>query len=175
MNVAFTPRFIDTHVTLKFVAKGTIGEDLMSVKMQEIGFLNGKKIDWYAPTVLVDSIRITKYLYFDDKGKLCEVVKGHLFDNNHKEVKNYNAIFYANINSWMKQMLTNIPNIMGNFDDIEDAISFTKTINDWAILRELNGWTFELENETINVTKVIYEFDYQVTLEKIENNKKIIV
>lgn len=172
LNVAFTPRFIDTHVTLKFVVKGTIGEDLMSVKMQEIGFFNGKEIDWYAPTVLVDSIHITKYLYFDDKGKLCEVAKGHLFDNDHKEVKNYYAIFYANINSWMKQMLTIIPNVMGNFDDIEDAISFTKTIDDWGILRELNGWTLELENETINVTKVIYEFDYQVTLEKIENNKK---
>lgn len=172
LNVAFTPRFIDTHVTLKFVVKGTIGEDLMSVKMQEIGFFNGKEIDWYAPTVLEDSIRITKYLYFDDKGNVCEVAKGHLFDNKHKEVKNYYAIFRTNINSRKKQMLTTITNVIGNFDDIEEATSFTKTINDWGMLCELNGWSLELENETINITKVIYEFDYKVTLEKIENNKK---
>ena len=57
---------------------------------------------------------------------------------------------------------------MGNFDDIEDASAFPKTIDDRGVFRELDGWTLESEYKTINITKVIYELDYQITLEKIE-------
>lgn len=89
LNVAFTQQFVDNHVKLKYVAKGTIAEDLMSVRIQEVGFCNGNKIIWYCPKVLKDSICITKYIYYDDKGRACDVTKGHLFDKNHKEVKNY--------------------------------------------------------------------------------------
>lgn len=168
LNVAFTPRFIDSHVKLKFVVKGIIGEDLMSVKMQEIGFLNGTEIDWYYPTIHKDSIRITNYLYYDARGCVCDVTKGKLFDKNHKEVKNYYVALCANIDSWLEQMLKNIPSVMGNFDDIEDASAFPKTIDDRGVFRELDGWTLESEYKTINITKVIYELDYQITLEKIE-------
>lgn len=53
LNVAFTRKFIDTHVKLKYVAKGVIGEDFMSVKMahpQEWVFAGNRPamIDFYA-------------------------------------------------------------------------------------------------------------------------------
>ena len=172
LNVAFTPKFIDTHVKLKHVAKGIIGEDLMSVKIQEIGFYNGNKIVWYYPTIRKDSIRITKYLYYDDSGRMCDVIKGKLYDKNHKEIKNLYFAFCANIDSWFEQMLKTIPSVMGNFDDIEDASAFPKTIDDRVVFRELDGWTLETENVIINIAKVLYEFDYQVTLEKIEHDRK---
>lgn len=170
LNVAFTPKFIDTHVKLKYVAKGIIGEDFMSVKIQEIGFYNGDKIVWYYPTIRKNSIRITKYLYYDDSGRVCDVTKGKLFDENHKEVKNYYVAFRANIDSWLEQMLKAIPSVMGNFDDIEDVSAFPKTIDDRGVFRELDGWTLETEYTTINITKVIYELDYKVTLENIDND-----
>lgn len=171
LNVAFTPRFIDDHVKLKHVAKGIIGKDLTSVKIQEIGFYNGNEIVWYYPTIRKDSIHVTKYLYYDDRCNVCDVTKGKLFDKNHKEVKNYHTAFYANIDSWFKQMLKTIPNVMCNLDEIEDVPSFIKTIDDYKISRKLDGCTLETEDAIINITKVIYEFEYQVTLEKIEHDK----
>lgn len=170
LNVAFTPKFIDTHVKLKYVAKGIIGEDLMSVKIQEIGFYNGNKIVWYNPTIRKDSIRITKCLYYDDSGCVCDVTKGKIFDNNHKEVNNYYVAFGANIDSWFEQMLKNIPSVMGNFDDIEDVSAFLKTIDDRGVFRDLDGWTLETEDATINITRVIFKFDYKVALEKIDHD-----
>lgn len=109
-------------------------------------------------------------MYYDDSGRVCDVTKGKLFDENHKEVKNYYVAFRANIDSWLEQMLKAIPSVMGNFDDIEDVSAFPKTIDDRGVFRELDGWTLETEYTTINITKVIYELDYKVTLENIDND-----
>lgn len=171
LNVVFTQRFIDQHVRLKHVVKGIIDNDLMSIRMLEIGFFNGKEIVWYFPTTLKNSIRINRYLYYNDKNEVCDTTKGQLFDKSHRKVKDYHIGFWANIDIWMKQ-LTEIPIAMGNFNDIEDTSSFIKTVDDWCIIRELTGWTLESEEGTINITKVLYEFEYKVTLERIESKKK---
>ena len=139
--------------------------------MLEIGFFNGKEIVWYFPTTLKNSIRINRYLYYNDKNEVCDTNKGQLFDKSHRKVKDYHIGFWANIDIWMKQ-LTEIPIAMGNFNDIEDTSSFIKTVDDWCIIRELTGWTLESEEGTINITKVLYEFEYKVTLERIESKKK---
>ena len=174
LNVAFTQRFVNDHVVLKYVVKGVIDDDLMSVKMQEIGFYNGKEIVWYTLTIPKDSIRITKCLYYDDKGNVCDVDKGHLYDKNHDEVKNYHIAFRADIDSWFGQMLKIISSVIGNFDDIEAESAFPKTINDWSVFRELDGWTLEIEDVIINMTKVKYVFNYQLTLEKLSMTKKVL-
>lgn len=57
---------------------------------------------------------------------------------------------------------------MGNFDDIEDVSAFPKTIDDRGVFRELDGWTLETEDATINITRVIYEFNYKVILARID-------
>ena len=72
----------------------------------------------------------------------------------------------------MELIKINIPNSMGKFEDIKDLTSFTKTVKGMVVGRELNDWTFEAEDKIIKIAKVEYEFDYQITPEKITFERK---
>ena len=167
LNAAFVPDFIDDYTNLNWVIKGTVSEDLVSVRMQEIGFCHGNKIFWYKPTVTRESVKPTDYRYLDKSDRPCDLSKGRLFDKNHREVKSPFAVFFTGIDQWMKQKISEIPDDFGNFNDIVDEASFNIKNDKWCIARDLEGWTFETEKETIDVVMVVYMFEYSTTLEEI--------
>ena len=90
-----------------------------------------------------------------------------MFDKNHREVKSPFAVFFTDIDQWMEQMISEIPDDFGNFNDIVDETSFNIKNDKWCIARDLEGWTIETEKETIDVVRVVYKFEYSTTLEEI--------
>ena len=167
LNAAFTPEFIDNYANLKWVIKGTVNEDLVSVRMQEIGFCHDNKIFWYKLTVPRKSIKSNEFYYLDRYNNSHNLKKGKLFDKNHREVKSYYTVFFSDIDQWMEQMLINIPDTFYNLDEIVDESSLNKKVDKFCIARDLEGWTFETGNETIGIIRVEYKFEYSIALEKI--------
>ena len=73
--------------------------------------------------------------------------------------------FYADMDQWMEQML----NLIVDQIDINAIVaesSFEKITNDKVIVRDLDGWTLEYENESIEIIEIVYEFEYKTSLEK---------
>lgn len=46
-NWAIKPDFVEKHIQLKYVIKGTVNKDLKSIEFENIGFLHNDSIIWY--------------------------------------------------------------------------------------------------------------------------------
>lgn len=165
LNVALTTDFVDKYVNLKYVIKGVVNEDLTSVNFENIGFCHDNTIIWYSISVPYDSIKPTNFWLLDKDEHLHTISNGHLYDKNHKEVSDPYFAFYADMDQWMEQML----NLIVDQIDINTIVaesSFEKITNDKVIVRDLDGWTLEYENESIEIIEIVYEFEYKTSLEK---------
>lgn len=167
LNVAFTPEFIDSYANLKWVIKGTINEDLVSVRMQEIGFCHDNRIFWYKLFVPRESITLNGVYSLDIYEKTYDTRKGKLFDKNHMEVNNIHAAFFSNIDQLMEQLLIKFPEPPSDINEIVDESLFNKKIDEFFIVKATEGWAFETENNTIDIVGVVYTFEYSITLKEI--------
>lgn len=158
LNAAFTQNFIDKYAKLVTVVKGIVNEDIESIKIQMIGFCHNTKIIWYRPILLKNSIKLTNCLYIDNRNKIHDTYEGKIFDKNHKEIKNNCAMFFVDFDQWKE-------NVTIDIDDIKEE-SFEKSIKNAFVVRNLTGWTLENGHCTINIVKVIFYYEYQITLER---------
>lgn len=165
-NFALKPDFVDNNLNLNCVIKGIVCDNIENVIVQEIGFNHDGTIVWYRT---VENYYPTNFFFYDKKHVICNVEKGHLFDLNHKEIKDPANLFNENKikEQIVNQVHASIENKKFDLNQIVDESSLKPSVLQGGFGIMLDGWTLEIDNEVIQIAGVDFEFEYIKTLEKI--------
>ena len=80
VNIAITPKFVDSNLSLEYVVKGNIASDMCSVKFKKIGINENGKIVWYEAYLDENSITNIVPRYYNSSYEVVDTTHGQILD-----------------------------------------------------------------------------------------------
>lgn len=168
-NWAIKPDFVEKHIQLKYVIKGTVNNDLKSVEFENIGFLHNDSITWYELKVFTSDAQYDSFCYWDVNGK-----KYTSFDYNLKDLSG-NKISLKDIKRFFDSKKDEIVENMTLQGAFKESLSYDNIVDELSLIKKgvyplwisVNGWTIEIDGKQIGVSKIGALLFYKTGLEKI--------
>lgn len=173
VNIAITPKFVDSNLSLEYVVKGNIDSDMCSVKFKKIGINENGKIVWYEAFLDENSITNVIPRYYNSSYEAVDTTHGQILDaGNHMVSTEKAALDYLLMNCQDQ-----IFDKLGSLIDIKleeskkiDKASIVIT-KDVFIGIDLKDWKLVKGNTKNTLCMVIYYFTLKSILREIEPNK----
>lgn len=173
VNIAITPKFVDSNLSLEYVVKGNIASDMCSVKFKKIGINENGKIVWYEAFVDENSITNIVPRYYNSSYEVVDTTHGQILDaENHVVSTEKAALDYLlmNCRDQIFEKLRSLIDIkLGESKKIDKAsIVISKDV---FIGIDLKDWKVVKGNTKTTLCKVIYYFTLKSILREIGPNK----
>lgn len=168
-NWAIKPDFVEKHIQLKYVIKGTVNNDLKSVEFENIGFLHNDSITWYELKVFTSDAQYDSFCYWDVNGK-----KYTSFDYNLKDLSG-NKVSLKDVQSFFDSKKDEIVENIILQGAFKESLSYDSIVDELSLIKKgvylswvpVNGWTIEIDGKQIGISKIGASLFYKTGLEKI--------
>lgn len=168
-NWAIKPDFVEKHIQLKYVIKGTVNKDLKSIEFENIGFLHNDSIIWYELKVFPSDVQYDSFCYWDVNGK-----KYTSFDYNLKDLSG-NKVSLKDVQSFFDSKKDEIVENIILQGAFKESLSYDSIVDELSLIKKgvylswvpVNGWTIEIDGKQIGISKIGASLFYKTGLEKI--------
>lgn len=163
LNIAIKPEAVESKMTLQYVIKGKLLEDLQSISFENIGLPQDRKIIWY-DFIFEPIIESIRFLKISDGNKSYDVNKCHIYDaDNHIVVRNFFESIFAK-----KEKQEAFCNTISSNDIFNKLYSYDSNlhsiINEKIITMCANwpvyNWHFSYENEIYQARHLYLEENF---------------
>lgn len=168
-NWAIKPDFVEKHIQLKYVIKGTVNKDLKSIEFENIGFLHNDSIIWYELKVFPSDVQYDSFCYWDVNGK-----KYTSFDYNLKDLSG-NKVSLKDVQSFFDSKKDEIVENIILQGAFKESLSYDSIVDELSLIKKgvflswvpVNGWTIEINGKQIGISQIGASLFYKTGLEKI--------